>query len=342
MYEILSDIRRNGWMALLLMSVLLCACSDDGDYDSEAQGYELQVGGIKTNAAIDIANGTEMRVFLASETDNIDGSVVKTAASTWRSTIRVKEGVQYYIYGYMPMESVESASIAPLQAGLDKGAVLTLNGIDAVTKSDICVIVGVQDLANRDDAYDVKKGCFSYVGKDRGKNYTNLLLDHLQSSIHFELLIDNTYSQLRTIKVKKAEILAGTGSRYNMTVTLNANNADNNPISTVSYSPTDGETDVEIFKDNDGYALSTTEPLGFDVNFLTVMREKLSLKTTYDVYDSKGNFIHTRTSINNIGNAISETIRRGEKTTLTLTVKPTYLYVLSDPDLNDPTIEIGN
>ena len=157
MYEILSDIRKNGWMALLLMSVLLCACSDDGDYDSEAQGYELQVGGIKTNAAIDIANGTEMRVFLVSETDNIDGSVVKTAASTWRSTIRVKEGVQYYIYGYMPMENVVSASITPLSGGLDKGAVLTLNGIDAVTKSDICIIVGVQDLANRDDDYDVKK-----------------------------------------------------------------------------------------------------------------------------------------------------------------------------------------
>lgn len=327
-------------MALLLMSILFSACSDDSDL-AGVEGDELLVGGVKSRAVGDIETGTAIRLFLVSATDNVEGSVVKTDATIWRSTTRVKKDVQYYVYGFMPVDNVQSASVAPLQTGLDKGAKLTLNGIDAVTQSDICVIVGVQDLQNKTDAFDVKMGSFSYLGKDRGMNYTNLLLDHLQSSVHFELYIDNNYSLLRTIKVKTAEILAPVGSRYNMTVTLSANSANLNPISTLSYTPTSGETDVEVFNDDEGRALSTLTPLTFDVNYLTPMRTQLQLKTTYDVYDSKGNFIHTRTSINSLGTAIPE-LQRGERTTLTLTVKPTYLYVLSDPDLNDPTIIIGN
>ncbi len=342
MHKVLSNIRKNGWMALLLMSALLWSCSDNSDYDSETQGDELWVRGIKSYAANDIDDDTTIRIFLSSIEEIIDGSVQKVNDNNWRSTIRVNKDTQYYIYGYMPMESVNSASVTPLPAGIAKGVVLKLNGVEAVTPSDICVIIGVQDLENRTDAFNVKKGIFSYIGKDRGKNYANLLLDHLQASIHFELLIDNSYSQLRTIKVRKAEILAGTGSRYNMTITLEANTADVSPIKTISYEPTAGETNAEVFTDDEGCALSPTVPLEFDANYLTLMRSMLSLKTTYDVYDSKGKFIHTRTSINKLDTAIPETLARGGRTTLTLTVKPTYLYVLADPDLNNPTLKIEN
>ena len=35
-------------------------------------------------------------------------------------------------------------------------------------------------------------------------------------------------------------------------------------------------------------------------------------------------------------------IERGKQVIISLVVEPTYLYVLSDPDLDDPTITIGN
>ena len=74
---------------------------------------------------------------------------------------------------------------------------------------------------------------------------------------------------------------------------------------------------------------------------------KIKLISTYDVYDKKGNLTRqncTATNTINISNLFSgqtETLR-GRRYTINLTINPTYLYMLSEPDLNDPTVEIDN
>ena len=76
------------------------------------------------------------------------------------------------------------------------------------------------------------------------------------------------------------------------------------------------------------------------------------LKTTYDVYDKdtsvkpEGNLIRKDCVAENIINpnkvAGFPSLRAGELFTVKLLIQPTFLYMLSEPDLDNPTITISN
>ena len=328
-------------MGAAVMALMVCGCTDDSAASETDLGETLFPGNHQSRAGAVVETGTSVRVILTTATDQVSGNSTKTGDEEWSSTARVKKNVQYFIHGYMPADAATGSTLEAQPSGIANGAILSLNGVDAVTQTDLSVIVGVQDLTNSTDAFDVRMGQFGYLGKDRGKNFAHLLMYRIQSSIHFELLIDNGYSQLRTIKLKKATLTAEQGNKCDIMVNMRANNSGSNPITTINYIPTEGTTDVDIFEDEEGVALSTDVPLTFNVNFVPILRNYLTLNVTYDVYDSKGNFIHSRTASNKLGSALPALLH-GEQTTLTLTVRPTYLYVLSDPDLDNPTIGITN
>ena len=71
------------------------------------------------------------------------------------------------------------------------------------------------------------------------------------------------------------------------------------------------------------------------------------LRTTYNVYDSKGNLIRKDCQAENKLTLSFEkhqgktSLDVGEKYTFNLTVNPTYLYVLSDPDLDNPSLKVN-
>jgi hypothetical protein len=72
-----------------------------------------------------------------------------------------------------------------------------------------------------------------------------------------------------------------------------------------------------------------------------------TLVCQYDVYDTNGNLIReNQTAENkiNVNSLFTTTIslQRGTRYILYLTVNPTYLYMMSEPDLDNPTIEVGS
>ena len=74
--------------------------------------------------------------------------------------------------------------------------------------------------------------------------------------------------------------------------------------------------------------------------------DKLILTSVYDVYDTKGNLVRENCKATNtlvLSDLFSEqdVSRRGCRYNVSLTIQPTYLYVMSDPDLNDPTVVVG-
>jgi hypothetical protein len=73
--------------------------------------------------------------------------------------------------------------------------------------------------------------------------------------------------------------------------------------------------------------------------FVPDLDNELMLVTTYDVYDRNGNKISERTATNDLPPL---NVARGQRVTLSLTIEPTYLYVLSDPDLDNPTVNVSN
>ena len=92
------------------------------------------------------------------KTDN--GVITKTG---WSSNVTVKQGTNYYVYGFMPASL--SSSIAKNSGSYENKAVISLNNLDAVTPADVCIITGVKGfdspITNSSTTGSVELGSFS-------------------------------------------------------------------------------------------------------------------------------------------------------------------------------------
>ena len=314
--------------------------------------------------------------------------VAPATVGTWRLGMNIEETGDYYVYGYIPKEVANNVSIAG-NSSYSEGAVLTINGIKTVTHSDVCVIVGAKDGTDAEHATsstgeDLATGDFKVnaqrvvMGEENtgSSNYIYMLFDHLYSALAFNFTIDATYNALRTIKVRKLELIGygdanGTNikARYNVVVRLKSNTTGSSPIQEVTFTPdaTSGNLAFEpIYEDKDGVGvtLDPNTPTAFMGCFVPGQNTNFVLRTTYDVYDknqakdedgnlmfdSEGHPVYNLIRYGCIAdNAIdlrskfhASGILRGQLFKITIKVIPTYLYVLSEPDLDNPTLKIEN
>ena len=264
----------------------------------------------------------------------------------WQSNIGVKAR-QYYIYGFMPGDVINKSncSITPLSADYANGAVLTLDGLKPISKTDVCVVVGVGGTTEPStDNNNAQLGSFLYdgTGKGKGQHYVNLLMDHIYSCLQFKMKVAEQYAQVRTIKLKRMELKSSKISATKAVITLTANTTGANPVTKVTWNTPTGETGMSmvLFEDENGKALSDTGELVLSGNIIPGCTDVLSLMTTYDVYDRKGNLVRKDCVATNKlpSSLLLSTLKAGERQPVALTVAPTYIYVLSDPDLDNPTL----
>ena len=175
------------------------------------------------------------------------------------------------------------------------------------------------------------------------------MLDHLYSCACFCFLVDTDYSKLRTIKLKKVEMKSIQLVSYPLTVTMNKNAANPYSVNWGNYTPYSNNQYVPLFTSIDGEEpeLSATVAKEVEGYFVPVVDKQdskksvynsLELKCTYDVYDKENNLV--RKDCEAINKLPALTAGPNKRTVLTLTVNPTYLYVLSEPDLDNPTIVV--
>ena len=256
-----------------------------------------------------------------------------TTTSKWQSNFELIAEKSYTVYGYMPKTEDMASS---LTKSTENAATLTITGMKAITTDDICIITGVKETDE-----GLKEGQFSWntpLGNETF--YINILMDHLYASVQFSMKIDAEYASLRTIKLKTMTLSANKGS-VNATISLTHNDTGASPITGVTYTPSGNSGEAEIFNSDEGTPLDKTEPLTINACYvpLPTLSNNLTLVTTYDVYDRKGNLIRkNRSAINKLPNLDAV---RGQRVQVNMTVNPTYLYVLSDPDLDNPTITIN-
>lgn len=280
----------------------------------------------------------------------------ETPVHTWTSRVALEDGV-YYFYGYMPKEEAgTSVSIAPYNDGggadYAKGAVLTFTNLNAVTAKDVNIIAGVKGYGKGEGNTDVpsdmsgRLGHFDYNPSTEGDKLY-LLTEHLFSGIEFQIKVNSKYDELRTIKLKSFKLKADKTD----------NHTNPNPLKTVTATVTlkAGATSPTVEFSNPVYAtdgnaaemsegegkLLTTEYQSF-MAFMcpasgSVITTNLNyvLETTYDVYDKKGNLVRENQTARNaikLENALSA----GTKREVKIEVNPTFLYVLSDADLDNP------
>lgn len=246
-------------------------------------------------------------------------------ATKWYAHFDVDASKSYTVYGYMPKTEGMTSELSEVTSD---GATMTINGIKPVTADDICIITGVKETDT-----DLKEGQFGWRMENANDNfYMYLLMDHLYASVKFSLKVSEEYAQLRTIKLKTMTLGVNTAS-VNAAVTLTHNEEGNSPITSVTYTSNDGSCSAEIFNDAEGQALSSTTPLNIIACFAPTLSNNLTLFSTYDVYDSKGNLIRANCeATNKIPNLEAS---RGQRVQLNMKVDPTYLYVMSDKDLDN-------
>ena len=253
----------------------------------------------------------------------------------WHAYFNVEANKTYTVYGYLPKTENMRSELAKSATNV---ATLTIENIKPVTTDDICIITGVKETDE-----GLKEGQFSWtwpIGNDDYFMY--LLLDHLYAAVQFCMKIDGEYAQLRTIKLKTMTLSTNKGS-VNAAVTLTHNTEGTSPIADeddITYISTDGSCEAQIFNNAEGLALSSTTPIEVNASFAPTLSNNLTMVTTYDLYDRKGNLIRENSkATNKLPNLAAV---RGQKVQVNLTVNPTYLYVLSEPDLDNPTITIGD
>ena len=264
----------------------------------------------------------------------------------WQSNIGVKAR-QYYIYGFMPGDVINKSncSITPLSADYANGAVLTLDGLKPISKTDVCVVVGVGGTTEPStDNNNAQLGSFLYNGADKGKgqHYVNLLMDHIYSCLQFKMKVAEQYAQVRTIKLKRMELKSSKIGATKAVITLTANTTGANPVTKVTWNTPTGETGMSmvLFEDENGKALSDTGELVLSGNLMPKCSDNLTLVSIYDVYDRKGNLVRKDCeATNKLPSSLAlSSLKAGERQPINLTVAPTYIYVLSDPDLDNPTL----
>ena len=333
---------------IMMMSLLLGACSEDSEQPIDM----LQLSGVTRSSTSIIDAGeyqSPIQIFLMSGTSKTEGNFVyNPETGKWSSTIGVKE-TNNYIYGFSP-SSAAAGTISPLTSGAadySVGAVMTLDNLSAVGGEDLCVVVGVKGVTTEAAAGTPDFGTF-YFEKQGTANYVSLLLDHLYAAIEFKIKIGSKYNELRDIHLKKMELQsAKTVSKA--IVTLTANTAGTNPITSVSFMPTNEPQTNTVYdygtdaSTSQGLKLTTdgTPFVSYCAPIDGMGSSNLKLICTYDVYNKKGTKVRENcVAENSLAGLSGLTIARGKKSVVNLTVEPTYLYQLSEDELDNPGIKV--
>lgn len=334
--------------------VLLTACSE-GDVIAENHGSSLHISSV-SRVSGDITHVTEgsIKLYVMTEDEKFSEGTFSTGWTNDNNRVHVGENTQYYIYGFMPSDIAKNKTISkPSNGGsYASGADVVLEGLPMFPNDDICVVVGVQkvDATQTVEAYtEPIEGNYSFLSGLNNENYVNLLMDHLYSQLILQFNVDEEYNMLRHIKLKAITLNSTYGEKVNATIKFRTGNSLG--ANTVVYSKntdTDsGDTEsLEILKSTDSDVLLTTTandvvfgpincaPCTFDAD-----GNNLTLTCTYDVYNTSETEIlrHNCTATNRLKVAGMD---HGIKKRLTITIAPTYLYNLSDDDLNNPIMTI--
>lgn len=273
----------------------------------------------------------------------------------WSTTVGVNVG-DYFLFGYMPSNAGNSATVRKRDdiatTTWADGCKMVISNLSTVTPADVCVVVGVKKWDNGTTAIyepsvveNLRQGQYAYEGTTEN-NYVYLLLDHLYTNVNLELSVDPDYATLRTIKLKKVSLISQSKDHVDVTVILD--NSATKPIKSVEYvwSLNSNEVNTVLFAKDDAEAVEvshdpehpTSVPGYFAPGSTT---QQFTYEFVYDVYDRYGNLVRKDAKAVNKWNIPGEQVFAGRSFKVKATVIPTYLYMLSEPDLDNPTVRFN-
>ena len=232
---------------------------------------------------------------------------------TLTTSLKLEQG-NYTFYGYMPY-----SNDATFEAN---GRIMTLPGLAGMSASNAMVIKPVS----------------KEIGNSTTNIKVNLEMDHLMARVTpYFYINDASYDALRKIKIKKVEFILRNVNSYTATV--------------------DYIKDEVIWTEGDAIAnevtfYETTNPVELQLGKSNAIAHStcyfcpeqsvdgLKMRVTYDVYDAKGNLTRLDAVAENSIKKISGTLNEATNYKLYIPLVPSYLYALSDGDLDSNVLVI--
>jgi len=325
-------------------------------------GFVAYGDGIQPIGIAFTQNGVDPAIGTGESPKPMIGSFFKSGEK-WRTDLENIVAGSYQLYGYIPHLTSIDYSITDYDGGAtdeeknasySTGAIMTLQNVPTVMPNDLCVVIGAKHGTDKEHDSGLRQGDFNFTAKQGtdGKDFVFLLFDHLYAALRIQMRVHADYAALRTIKLKSLQLDTQAGEqkttkKTKITIKLKANDGSASPIEKLTFTPTGEEINggLEFWSDTYGEQL-TTEFKPFIGHFMPSGITKLILTSTYDVYDTKGNLIRQDCKATNtmvLKDLLTEqTItERGKRYTVNMTIHPTYLYMLSEPDLDNPTVTIN-
>ena len=317
---------------MMVLVGMLMACSDDHDQDAEPKSELHLISCTRSSVPFTVSDDfSPVGLYLVEAGQATQYARFVYRQNLWRSSLIVTNTHPYALYGYAPVDAVTAA----LSGESLTGATLTFSNLPTVSSQDVCFVVGVQDFEDENTEKNIPLGQFAYTGGHKA----HLLMDHIYASVCFQMSIGEEYAQLRDIKIRKLE-LQTTNATATATIVLKSNDTKESPVQSVTYDNVEGtERSDAFFESTEGVEIDDLELTKASCCFVPDNSNNLTLVTTYDVYDKKGNKVSERTVSNKLPDLNAA---RGQRVKLSLTIAPTYLLQLSDDDLNNPPIRIEN
>lgn len=323
---------------------------------------------------------TTIGAFLAQDTysdyNTLAGFFQWKDENSWTTTVNVKPG-EFRIFGYMPSNigsvnaKIEKRTGAGTTDSWTDGATMTIFNLSTVTPADVCVVVGVlkadvpnpvpdgwapKPIDHPDVIAALQQGTYAYQGTERD-NYVYLLLDHLYTNINLELSVEEKYSNLRTIVLK--EVYMKTPVRETVDAVITLGSSRTKPIEDIHFTvPSGGSpTKAQVFPALPEYEQivavenhGVTSVPGYFAPGLTT--QEFEFEFHYDVYDKAhlddlahypygGNLVRKDCIAINKWKLPGTGVMNGKSFKVTATIRPTYLFMLSEPDLDNPTVELN-
>lgn len=281
------------------------------------------------------------------------GVFAPLVAGGWRSGVQVEVGYDYKLYVYsnkMPSPTTQ------FHYDDDGGsAYLTFNGLYTLFKTDplVCVAASARELSAtpaQGDYPTLNEGEF-HIGTipsvtTAGNSYKAFIaMDHFYSKATLSFCIDPEYKRDRNIRIKNVEILSEqgtlTGSHSftfsNNTISLDGSGSlGGNPITIDLFGDDADISTFQLDADSTYYTLTTTlKEFGYFYFLPKTPLHPIRMKVTYDVVDLKKNVTReNQVAYNDHLLKSIEQVRRGHDYQIRITVAPSYLYQLSDDDVD--------
>ena len=239
--------------------------------------------------------------------DKYTHTTMKWDGTALQSNIQLEEG-SYWLYAYMPW---------------NKNVTLVRQRLS---------IPDIQGFGNQDVL--VAKAEKVEVGSGDAQVNVPIYMDHLMAKVTPRFYLDETYAEMRTIEIVKVEMLLPQASMYTAHVAYIPTSGTYS-VSWSEQGKYDGMTVFDGSANPQQLPVEKSEAVALGGSYFCPSQQttNLSIAVTYNVYDTAGELTRANARAENSILRLGKTLEAGKNYNLYIKVVPSYLYVLSDNDM---------